>query len=240
MEQRIDVVAGSVPATATPELWKAITEMARLETLLYRSEEQWVATMVRVANFRDDETPEHIQRMSRYSEVIARSISTDSTWACRVRLASQLHDIGKIAVPDRILLKMGELDPEERQVMQRHVAYGQEMLSVGASELAELAATIALRHHERWDGGGYPDRLAEQDIPIEARVVAIADTFDALTTNRIYRKAYSLPVALKLMREENGGQFDPELLAGFFDSIDHVMTIFDEFPDVSAEQQAAG
>ena len=214
-----------------PVLWTAIQEIALLESRLHRSEEQWVASMLAAAKFRDDETAQHIQRMSRYAEILSRTISEDGQDARSIRLASQLHDIGKIGIPDRILMKVGSLTPEEAQVVRQHTIIGRDILDAVDSAVADLAASIACSHHERWDRGGYPQGLAGDDIPLAARISAITDTFDALTTNRIYRKAYSLPTALRMMRAEQGRQFDPQLLDAFFSVIDEIMNVFYEFPD---------
>ena len=209
-----------------------MNEIAQLELRLHRSEEQWADSFLVAALFKDDETPQHIQRMSRYAEVIVQTTAQDREHARMVRLASQLHDIGKLGIPDEILLKMGTLTPSEVAVMRRHTVIGHGILAnIGDSEIARLASATALSHHERWDGHGYPHGLRGEDIPEVARVAAIADAFDALSTNRIYRKAYSVPKALDLMRAERGRQFDPELLDGFFAAIDQVMDIFKAHPD---------
>ena len=230
------------PAEAehSPVLWKAIYEIAQLESRLHRSEEQWVASMLAAANFKDDETCEHIERMSRFAETIMRTVSNDSEQARMMRLASQLHDVGKLGVPDTILLKVGPLSSDETEMMQRHTIIGRGILAKVDSEIARLAATIAFSHHEHWDGGGYPQRLRGSDIPEVARMAAIADTFDALTTNRIYRKAYSIPQALRMMGAEKGRQFDPDLLDAFFTSIDRIMDIAHEYPDETLVDDATG
>lgn len=226
--------------THSPVLWKAIHEVAQLESRLHHAEEQWVSSMLLAADLRDDETCQHIQRMSRYTETLFRTTSDDSQHARLMRLASQLHDIGKLGIRDDILLKVGPLAKEEVEVMRGHTVLGRDILQNVQSEVADLAASIALSHHERWDGGGYPHGLSGDDIPEAARMAAVADAFDALTTNRIYRKAYSVPKALQMMRAERGRQFDPDLLDAFFGSIDHVMDIFNKYPDEGLLRGATG
>ncbi len=235
----MDETRSSAPKHS-PVLWKAIYEIAQLESRLHRSEEQWVVSMRAAAHFRDDESPQHIERMSRYAGALIRTVSGDGQHARMVRLASQLHDIGKIGISDDILLSVGPLTGEEAGAMRRHTIIGNDILTNVESEIADLAAAIALGHHERWDGGGYPHGLSGDDIPEAARIAAIADTFDALTTNRIYRKAYSLPNALRMMRAEKGRQFDPDLLDGFFAAIDCIMDIFNEYPDEDLVRGATG
>ena len=215
----------------SPVLWKAIHEVAQLESRLSRAEQQWVSSMLLAASFKDDETSQHVQRMSRYTEVLVRTSTDDSQLARVMRLASQLHDIGKLGIPDDIVMKRGPLTDEEVEVMRGHTLIGHDILQDVESEVAELAASIALGHHERWDGGGYPHGLSGHDIPLAARIAAIADTFDALTTDRVSKKALSLPNALHMMRAEKGRQFDPDLLDSFLGAIDHVMDIFNKYPD---------
>lgn len=239
MDRAVDE-ARSPEAEHSPVLWEAIYEIAQLESRLHRSEEQWVASMLVAANFKDDETREHIERMSQYTETLLRAVSNDSEQARMTRLAGKLHDIGKLGIPDNILFKVGALSADETEVMHRHTIIGHDILANVESEVASLAATIALNHHERWDGGGYPQGLSGNDIPEVARMAAIADTFDALTTNRIYRKAYSIPKALTMMRSEEGRQFDPDLLDMFFASIDRIMDISHGYPDEALVHDASG
>jgi putative two-component system response regulator len=142
-----------------------------------------------------------------------------------VRRASIMHDIGKIGIPDGILLKPGKLTPEEFTVMQQHSEYGYRILSGSPSELLNLAGTIALTHHEKCDGSGYPHGLVRAEIPLEGRIAAIADVFDALTTPRIYRKTSVLPDAIKVMKELRGTHLDPELLDLFLEHLVEVLEV---------------
>jgi putative two-component system response regulator len=142
-----------------------------------------------------------------------------------------LHDVGKIGVPDSILLKPGPLDATEREIIERHSDLGSRMLANGRSPVLILGAQIALSHHERWDGSGYPNGLAHDEIPIAGRIAAIGDVFDALTSNRVYRQALPLSEAQSQMRAESGRQFDPELLDLFLGATDQLEAIRAAHPD---------
>jgi len=155
-----------------------------------------------------------------------------------LRIASKMHDVGKIGVPDAILLKPGKLTPEEFDTMKKHAEIGYQILHGSESELARLGAVIAWTHHEKVDGSGYPRGLESDDIPVEGRIAAVADVFDALTTDRIYRKAFSLPAALSIMREGGDQHFDADLLDLFIDSIDVVLTTKSEFDESSTRRGA--
>jgi putative two-component system response regulator len=171
---------------------------------------------------RDEETGNHIRRMSSLSAFLAERAGITDATPKDMRLASALHDVGKIGVPDAVLLKPGPLSAEEQEVMQRHTVIGHRMLSDSASPLLQLGASIALTHHERWDGSGYPNRLAGEDIPPEGRVTAIADVYDALTSHRVYRPAVNRDEAIAHMRAGRSKHFDPDLLDLFVATIDEV------------------
>jgi putative two-component system response regulator len=171
---------------------------------------------------RDEETGNHIRRMSSLSAFLAERAGIGHATPKDMRLASALHDVGKIGVPDAVLLKPGPLSAEEQEIMQRHTVIGHRMLSDSASPLLQLGASIALTHHERWDGKGYPNGLAAEDIPSEGRVTAIADVYDALTSDRVYRLAFDPADAIAHMRSGRGRHFDPDLLDLFIDTIDEV------------------
>jgi putative two-component system response regulator len=157
--------------------------------------------------------------------LIAEGAKVGHDRADLIRIASIMHDVGKIGIPDSILQKPGKLTTEEREVMCRHAEIGYQILAGSDSELLQVAATIALTHHERFDGKGYPRGLKGEEIPREGRIAAIADVFDALTTDRVYRKAFPWPRALTMMREERGKHFDPVLLDVMFDNIEKVIEI---------------
>jgi putative two-component system response regulator len=177
------------------------------------------------AEFRDNETAQHIRRMSHYCALLAAKTGMDREKTDLIRVASQMHDVGKIGIPDSILLKNGRLTPQERIVIEQHPGIGHRILRGSTSELLQIAATIALSHHERIDGAGYPNKIKGDDIPIEARVAAIADVFDALTTNRVYRGAFHLQEAVDIMKEGRGTQFDADLLDLFLESLSEVLEI---------------
>ncbi len=184
-----------------------------------------VRRLVRLAEARDDETGKHMMRMGRYCELIALRHGLPEARAAQLGLASELHDIGKVAIPDSILLKPGRLTDEEFDVMKTHASIGHGLLEDGDSELMQVAATVALTHHERWDGSGYPRAMSGEEIPIEGRIAAVADVFDALTSDRVYRPAFPVGLAVDMMEEQRGRHFDPGLLdalRGTFDEIDRV------------------
>jgi HD-GYP domain-containing protein (c-di-GMP phosphodiesterase class II) len=181
--------------------------------------------VARLIEYRDNETGEHTERMSAYCAVIARQLGWVADDAHALELAATMHDVGKVAVPDAVLLKPGPLTASERAVMERHTNVGHEMLSGSSSELIELAATIALTHHERVDGCGYPNGLAGDAIPLAGRIVAVADVFDALTSDRIYRPAMSVSEGLRIMGDGRGTQFDEHVLEAFERGLGEILAI---------------
>jgi putative two-component system response regulator len=209
----------------TAELWKAVQDLEWARDELQGSRAETVERLSIAAEFRDDETAHHIHRMSRYCALLARSAGADQERSELIRVASIMHDVGKIGIPDHILLKPGKLTPEEFDIMRTHAEIGYRILAGSDSELLKLAAEIALMHHEWFDGRGYPNGLVGEEIPFEGRIGAIADVFDALTTNRVYRKAFNLGEALEIMKQGRGGQFDPRLLDLFFDDISEALRI---------------
>lgn len=167
-------------------------------------------------HFNDNDTGEHIWRMAAYTRALAKSWGWDEYQCELLELAAAMHDMGKIGVPDAILRKPGKLNADEWAIMQTHSRVGYEILSKSNAPLFKMAAEIALRHHEKWDGSGYPDGLAGKAIPESARIVIIADVFDALSIIRPYKQAWPLDDILRYMREQAGQMFDPELLEHFF------------------------
>jgi len=212
----------------TKALANSITRVQEFQEELRLSRRETVARLSMAAELRDTETGAHIERMSRYCTLLAKIIGADELRAELIRLASQMHDVGKISIPDSILLKPGALTPQERTAMQTHTDIGHRILAGSRSELLQLAATIALTHHERIDGGGYPRNLSGNDIPLEGRIAAIADVFDALTSTRVYRGAIPIDEALGIMAEGRATQFDAELLDAFFDARPEVLEIHAE------------
>ena len=188
------------------------------------SREEIVRRLSRAVEYRDEETGGHTERMSAYSALLAGKLGLDLE---SIRIASPMHDVGKVALPDHLLLRPGALTPDERVEMERHTWIGYQILAGSGSALLELGATIALTHHEKWDGSGYPRQLSGSAIPMEGQVAAVADVFDALTSDRPYRKAFSLEHTIEVMRNERGKHFDPRLVDIFFENVDQLLEIRD-------------
>ncbi len=208
----------------TAALQGAVGGLERSLTELRLSREETVRRLATVAELRGVETGEHVRRLSHYCALLAERMGQLPERCELLRLASQMHDLGNIALPDAILLKEGTLDQRERAEMQTHANIGYEILSDSQSELLKLGATIARSHHERVDGSGYPQGLVGEAIPLEARITAVADVFDALTSDRVYRKAFPLPDALEIMERGRGTHFDPNILDVFLSSLDDILT----------------
>lgn len=183
---------------------------------LGEAREEMLLRLATAAEFRDNVTGGHIQRMSQASANLATLLGWAPTRVAQLRLAAALHDVGKIAIPDQILLKPGRFTPEERRIMETHTTLGAEILSGSDSPAVQMAERIALSHHERWDGEGYPQQLAGDAIPIEARIVAIMDVYDALSHSRPYKQAWPEERVLGILREGRGKHFDPDLVDVFF------------------------
>ena len=215
----------------TGALRKAVAGLERTKDQLRRSREETIYRLARAAEFRNDETGRHIERVSRYCWLLAQRLGMPPARSELLRLASPLHDIGKIAIPDSLLLKPGAFTPEERRQMEAHAELGHGILADSGHELLELAALVALTHHEHYDGAGYPRGLAGEEIPLEGRITAVADVFDALTSHRVYRPALSLEETLRILREGRGRHFDPVVLDAFVESLPAVVAIRDEYAD---------
>lgn len=173
--------------------------------------------LAKAAEHHDDDTGQHTQRVGLMCSILAQSIGLPDEQVTLIRRAAPLHDVGKIGVPDNILLKPDRLSTDEREIMQRHCVIGADLLSGGNSELVKMAETIALTHHERWDGSGYPQGLHHEEIPIESRISAVADVFDALTHNRPYKKAWPVDETILEIQRNSGLHFDPLIVNAFMD-----------------------
>ena len=195
------------------------------------SDEVLFEVLARVSRLRDDTTGSHVRRMALYAVEIARQLGQPSDYLDALRLAAPLHDIGKIGVPDRILNKRGALDPEEMSVMRRHAAYGAAVLRGSGSKVLEMARQIALSHHEKFDGSGYPQGLRGEAIPLEARIVSVADVFDALTTRRPYKEPWPVAVATDHIRRESGAHFDPQVIDAFVAVLPQIVRISEALAD---------
>lgn len=176
-------------------------------------------------HYNDTDTGVHIWRMAAYSSALARAAHWPVERAHQLELAAPMHDTGKIGIPDSILKAPRKLTSDEWEVMMTHTEIGHRILSQGTGDLFQLAATVALSHHERWDGTGYPQGLVGKDIPECARIVAIADVFDALTMRRPYKEAWSIDKAFETLQEESGSHFDPDLVARFADIREEIIAI---------------
>jgi putative two-component system response regulator len=223
----------------TSALRDTIAQLESSDSELRRLREETIRRLSSAAEFRSQETGEHILRMSLYCSLLARLASIDAERAEMIRIASPMHDVGKLGIPDRILLKPGRLTGEERTVMEGHAEIGYRILAGSDVELLDLAALMALTHHERIDGTGYPRGLEGDEIPIEGRIAAIADVFDALTSDRVYRAAFQPDEARAMMEEGRGTQFDAHLLDLFLEAFDDVVAIRRSATSGSADQSYA-
>jgi putative two-component system response regulator len=199
----------------TLELVKANYDLEKANASLECAHHELLAKLSLAAEYRDDDTGEHAMRVAKMAYLIALQLGLPIATAELILQAARLHDIGKIGIPDHILLKPGKLSFGEMKVMKTHCQIGARLLEGSSSKFLTMAKTIALSHHERWDGKGYPAGLHAEDIPIEGRIVAIADLFDALTSNRSYRPAWSRDEAIQLIIEEKGHSFDPQIVDAF-------------------------
>jgi putative two-component system response regulator len=215
----------------TTALRDALERLEVTEASVRDAERDAVDRLVTALTVRSEETGAHIRRVGRFCAMLARRAAVRLWTEDEIFLAAMLHDVGKIGVPDSILLKPGPLDAGEREIIERHSDLGSRMLANGRSPVLILGAQIALSHHERWDGTGYPNGLAADDIPIAGRIAAIGDVFDALTSNRVYRSPMSLADAAAEMRAQAGRQFDPELLETFLSASEELEAIRIALPD---------
>ena len=194
-------------------------------------EKETLLRLARAGEFRDEETGYHLTRMARYSRLIADVIGLSRDEAETIELAAPLHDIGKIGIPDQVLLKPARLDTVEWEVMRRHPVIGHDILKGSSSKYVRMGALIALGHHEKYDGTGYPSGLVGDHIPLCARIVAVADAFDALTSQRPYKAAWPPEQAFDYLVQQSGKQFDPKLVQAFVGSRDDVLRIQREWSD---------
>ena len=186
---------------------------------------QIVQRLGMAAEYKDNETGLHVIRMSHYSRVLALAAGFSEAQAEELLNAAPMHDVGKIGIPDAVLRKPGKLDSEEWEVMKQHAQIGADIIGEHPSGLLRMAREIALNHHEKWDGSGYPRGIGGAEIPVEARIIAIADVFDALTSERPYKKAWPVEEAVQLLREQSGRHFDPELVELFLGQLPAILEI---------------
>lgn len=228
-----------------------LEELVRQRTAeLERTRRQIMHRLSRAAEYKDNETGHHVIRVGEIAAVLAEALGLDAESCDNLRDCAPLHDIGKIGVPDEVLLKPGKLDPDEWKIMQRHCIFGCEILGPLTSkeeahascenwavkgpegnELLDLARMLALLHHERWDGTGYPFGLVGEAIPLEARIVAVVDTYDALASERPYKKAFPEEKCLAIIRESSGSHFDPQVVEAFFRNTERIRSIRSKWND---------
>ena len=194
-------------------------------------EKETLLRLSRAGEYRDQETGNHVIRMAKYARLIAEKLGLDREHCLDIEYAAPMHDIGKIGIPDHILLKPGLFNDEERAFMQNHSRIGFDILSNSRSKYIRLGAVIALYHHEKFDGSGYPEGLSGESIPLEARIVAVADVYDALTSERPYKKPWTHEATIELIASESGKHFDPKCVDAFLDSIDEVLEISKTYRD---------
>jgi putative two-component system response regulator len=212
----------------TEKLWMTSMELEKALAETRASQEETIRKLSLAAEHRDTATGAHTHRMSAYCHLLATRAGKSPEVADSIRLSSLLHDVGKIGIPDTILLKPGPLTEEERKVVERHALFGYEILRDSTSKLLQLGATIALTHHEWWDGSGYPRKLTGEEIPFEGRIAAVADVFDAITSDRPYRPAFSLTQAIEIMRVHSGSHLDSELVDLFLSDLGPIVTILQD------------
>jgi len=206
-------------------------EVKKATAAIHSREQELLFRMSRAAEFRDPETGAHIQRMAHYSHLIAGRLGLSAEDRTLILQAAPMHDVGKIGIPDYILLKPGKLTPEEFEVMKSHSRLGFELLNGSESVVLQAAASIAIAHHEKLDGSGYPYGLAGDAIPLFGRIVAVADVFDALTSERPYKKAWEFDSAIDFLRQGAGRHFDPACIEAFLACRDDVLVIRARFQD---------
>ncbi|MEH0690729.1 response regulator [Vibrio cholerae] len=199
--------------------------------LLRQTQLKIINRLARAAEYKDNETGLHVVRMSHYSYAIAKHYGCDLPWCELLQFAAPMHDVGKIGICDSILLKPGILTDDERKEMEKHCEIGEDILGDDSSPLLNLAKEVALSHHERWDGKGYPHKLKGSSIPLSAQIVSVADVFDALTSVRPYKQAWPVQDALDYIQEHKGSQFSPQVVEAFINAVSDILTIKETYPN---------
>jgi response regulator RpfG family c-di-GMP phosphodiesterase len=213
----------------TKALRESLEKLEEAHSEISHAYEEIVYRLSVAAEYKDEDTAAHIHRISYYSEALARKLGLPEEEVKLIKLASPMHDIGKIGIPDSILLKPGQLTPDEFEIMKQHTIMGARILAGSSSPLLSMAEEIAISHHEKYDGSGYPYGVMGENIPLVGRIVAIADVFDALLTPRVYKPAFDLDNTLTIMKEGKGKHFDPNLVDAFFDILDEILTIKEDY-----------
>jgi putative two-component system response regulator len=215
------------------EVAKRTEQLRRVFGKIERASLGTIYKLSRAAEYKDEDTGSHIQRMSHYSAAVARKMGLNERTVEAILYAAPMHDIGKIGIPDRILLKPGKLDPDEWETMKQHTVIGQKILQGETEGFVRLAEVICLTHHDRWDGSGYPGNLKGNKIPLAGRIVAIADVFDALTSKRPYKAPLGVEKSFQIIKEGRGGQFDPDVVDAFFAVENEILAIKEMYRDES-------
>ena len=209
-----------------------IHQIESLSDEIINTQKEIIYTMGEIAETRSKETGNHVKRVAEYSKLIALKLGISSDEAEMLKLASPMHDIGKVGIPDNILNKPGKLTPEEFEIMKTHAQLGFDMLKHSSKAILQIAAIVSNEHHEKYNGKGYPRGLKGEDIHIFARITAVADVFDALGSDRIYKKAWEDEKIFELFNSEKGEHFDPKVIEAFFHSLDEIKTIRERFKDI--------
>ena len=211
---------------------EGIEQIEELHGEITNTQKEIIYTMGEIAETRSKETGNHVKRVAEYSYILAKKIGLSEEEASILKLASPMHDIGKVGIPDNILNKPGKLTFEEFEIMKTHTHLGFEMLRYSKKPILQAASIVARDHHEKYNGEGYPRGLKEKEIHIFARITAIADVFDALGSDRVYKKAWDDEKIFKLFNEEKGKHFDPDIIELFFENIDEIYKIRSMFKDI--------
>ena len=207
------------------------SEVEKATKILIDREHETLQILGRTAEYKDPETASHVARVSHYCKLLAKGYGLSKEEQDIIFYAAPFHDLGKVGIEDKILLKPGKLDEEEFKIMENHAKIGYEILKDSQSQYLKAGAIIALSHHEKFDGSGYPNGLKNEEIHIYGRVVAVADVFDALTSVRPYKRAWSFDEALTLLKEQKGKHFDPEIVDIFVNNLDKVKEIYNSFEE---------
>ena len=218
------------------QMIQRISEIYSLNQEIRKTQTEVIFTMGTVCESRSKETGNHIKRVASYSEIFAKYYGLNEEDVLLLKEASPMHDIGKIAIPDSILHKAGRLDEEERTIMNSHAIRGYDMLKNSKRKLLQIAATVAHEHHEKYDGSGYPRKLKAEEISIYGRITALADVFDALGSDRCYKKAWEDKKIFAMIQNEKGKHFDPKLVDIFFEHIDEFFAVRSQYMDVIIEK----
>lgn len=239
--ENIIYIRGAEPISATDrkliEVFSANISVAfdniDLNKVIIDTQKELLFTLGEVVETRSSETANHVRRVAEYSSLLAQWSGMSQEMADQLKLASPMHDVGKIGIPDSVLLKPGKLTPEEYEIVKSHTTIGHQILKGSNRPVMQMAATVALQHHERWDGNGYPHGLKGEEIDIVGRITMLADIFDALGNTRVYKKAWLVSDILNYLEKHKGTMFDPTLIDLFMENLDKVIEVRENFPDDS-------